>query len=112
MRTFYFHLKEECQADLNRIKQVKSILRTLRHQLYDLQEQLKYCSLLGPLLRQIRHVRGNQPGIGMQTMRKLEEAGVIHVKDIYDLGFEGLVKKGIRRNIAKQIMMHLKRRRV
>lgn len=110
IRTFFYHLREECEASPERVRRVKKFLLQMRHQIYDLQEQLKYCSPLGPLLRQIRNVKGGKAGVGIQTIRKLEVAGVSTPKNILELGFDGLVEKGIRRDIAKRIIQHLKKR--
>ena len=49
IRTFYYHLKEDCQADMERVKRVKRCLRQMRYQTYELREGLKYCSPLGSL---------------------------------------------------------------
>lgn len=112
IRSFFYHLREECEASPERIRRVKKLLLRMRHQVYDLQEQLKYCSPLGPLLRQIRSVKGRQAGVGIQSIRKLEEIGISSPKDILSLGFEGLVEKGIRRDIAKRILEYLRRRSI
>lgn len=111
IRTFYYHLREECDADAERIKRIKRLLGVMRRQIYDLQEQLKYCSPLGPLLREIRRTTRSSPGIGVQTIRRLEDSGVTSMKELQHLGFDGLLKKGIRRDIAKKINSYLRRRR-
>jgi len=110
IRTFFYHLKEECEANSDRVRRVKRFLLGMRHQVYDLQEQLKYCSPLGPLLRQLHNVKGGKAGVGIQTIRKLEEVGISTPKDILDLGLEGLVEKGVRRDIAKRLWRHMRRR--
>jgi helicase len=108
IRTFYFHLREDCQADFERLKRVKHLLARMRQQVYDLQEKLKYCSPLGPALRDIRRLMGG--GVGVQTIRKLEDAGVADLMGLIDLGANGMQELGIRRDIAKKIAGYLARR--
>jgi hypothetical protein len=44
VRCFYFHLKEVCQADPERVRRADGVLRRMRRQTFELQEQLKSCS--------------------------------------------------------------------
>lgn len=108
IRTFYFHLHEECEADYERIKRVKRLLGNLRHQVFDLQYQIKYCSALGPVLRDMKRI--GDSGVGIQTIRKLEQSGVTNLKDLYNLGLDGMIERGVRRDIAKKISSYLRRR--
>jgi DNA-binding PadR family transcriptional regulator len=108
IRTFYFYLREECGADDERIRRLKRLLARMRHQIYDLQEKLKYCSPLGPALRDIRRLTGG--GVGVQTIRKLEQAGVTDLKGLSRLGVNDLAALGVRRDIAKRIQVYLRRR--
>lgn len=108
IRTFYYHLREECDADSERIKRVKRLLGRMRHQTYELQEQLKYCSALGPVLHDIRKLTGG--GVGEQTIRTLEQTGITDLKGLYAIGFQGMVERGVRRDIAKRIQTYLRRR--
>lgn len=101
IRSFYYHLKEDCQADMGQVKAVKRALGKIRHQVYDLQEQLKYCSALGPLLRE-RHRMGYN-GIGVRTVRKLEEAGFGSLEALRGVGVEELVGVGVSRRMAERI---------
>jgi helicase len=48
-RCFYFHLREECDADPGRVKRVKKSLLEMRTQTFKLRERLSYCSSLGPV---------------------------------------------------------------
>lgn len=107
IRTFFYHLKEDCSASPERIQNVKSILRGMKNQVYDLMEHLKYCSALGPLLRTIK--RSHKTGVGIQSIRKLEEAG-FNLATLQDLSLDDFTKVGIRRNVAKTIHSHLKKR--
>ncbi len=48
LRCFYFHLREECAAESDRIERVKKLLRTMRAQIFDLQDHLNTARLSGP----------------------------------------------------------------
>ncbi|MEM9092978.1 MAG: hypothetical protein AAGC93_30160 [Cyanobacteria bacterium P01_F01_bin.53] len=112
IRTFYYHLKEDCQADFKRVKNVKRHLRQIRFQVYSLQEQLKYCSPLGSVLGEIRRLlpRGI-PKVGVQSVRKLEEAGVTNLKALVSLSEDDLVNLGIQKQWAKQVQAYVIQRR-
>jgi hypothetical protein len=111
VRTFYYHLKEDCQADSERIKRVKGSLGRMRYQVFELQEQIKYCSPLGPLLREIRRTAPkDKVKIGVQSIRRLEEAGVSSLKDLLVLGVDELMNLGVRRGLAEQIHNYVRRR--
>lgn len=111
LRTFYYHLKEDCQASLERIKRIKRCLRRMRYQTYELREDLKYCSPLGSLLKEIRRMLPPQERkLGIQSIRKLEEAGIQSLKDLVGLDSDHLVALGLRRKQAEQISAYLRRR--
>ncbi|MEO0373757.1 MAG: DEAD/DEAH box helicase [Cyanobacteria bacterium P01_A01_bin.17] len=112
IRTFYFHLKEDCQADFKRVKQVKRHLRRMRFQVYSLQEQLKYCSPLGGVLGEIRRLlpRG-LPKVGIESVRKLEEAGVTSLKAITGLSVDDWNNLGIQKRWSEQIQMYMRLRK-
>jgi len=109
---FYYHLKEECNAGRDRVGAVKKQLRGMRRQTYDLQEQLKYCSPLGPVLRSIRSTMATASGarVGIGTIRKLEDSGIQSTADLIDLQVDDLVRMGVRRDLAKQICVYVRRR--
>jgi hypothetical protein len=111
VRTFYYHLKEDCQADLERVQRVKRLLSRMRYQVFELQEQIKYCSPLGPLLREIRRTAPKDKiKIGVQSIRRLEDAGVSSLKELMGVGVDELVKLGVRRGLAEQIQGYVRRR--
>ena len=84
------------------------MLGNMRHQVYDLQEKLKYCSPLGPALRDMKRLTGG--GVGVQTIRKLEAAGITNLLQLQRLGTDGIVALGVRRDITKRIQLYLRRR--
>lgn len=109
IRTFYFHLKENCQADLRRVKRMKFCLKQMENQIYELQEQLKYCSPLGSLLCEIRRLAPQgKTKVGFQSIRRLEEIGIANVKELIPLGVEELVGLGIQRRLAEQVKAYLR----
>jgi helicase len=110
IKAFFFHLKETCNASPERIKRVKRLLGKMCHDTYDLQEQIKYCSALGPLLMQLKRSSGKRAGVGIQSIRKLEESGVTSYGELQKLGYEGLIAKGVRRDIAKRIYSFSRKR--
>ena len=74
LRCFYFHLREECGASDETIKQAKRYLQRLRAVCYKLLGRLKYCSPLGPLV--VRMKSSGAKGVGKATIDKLEAAGL------------------------------------
>jgi hypothetical protein len=112
VRCFYFHLREGCAASTERIRHVKLVFQRMRAQVFDLQDHLKYCSPLGPVLRRLRSTRRSAPGpsVGVQTIRRLEEAGIHSVAELAPLHVDDLVRLDIRRHLAKQICAYVRRR--
>jgi helicase len=108
LRCFYFHLKEECGADQERIRRVKRTLLRMRAQTFELQECLKYCSPLGPVLRDIRRTMPtDRPPVGPRSIKLLEDAGIQGFDDLESLTVEDLIRFGIRRDLAKQIRAYV-----
>jgi helicase len=110
IKSFYYHLKENCQANDDRVFRVKKILTKMRHQIYDLQEQIKYCSPLGPVLLEFRRI-GNV-GIGDRTIQVLEQNGVTDLKSLLKQTDESLAGIGIRKPQIRAILRFIKRRRI
>jgi helicase len=84
----------------------------MRAQTFELREQLKYCSPLGPLLRSVQgtNVGGDGPKVGIQTIRRLEGAGIRTLAELSSMQLADLVRLGVRRDLAKQIQTYLRRR--
>jgi superfamily II DNA/RNA helicase len=110
IETFLSHLKETCHAPPERIRRVRRLIGMMRRDVFGLQEQIKYCSALGPLLKQLKRSGGKRGGVGIQSIRKLEEAGVKSFNEIQKLGYKGLVAKGVRRDIAMRICSFTQKR--
>jgi superfamily II DNA/RNA helicase len=112
LRCFYFHLRETCGADAARIQRVKALLGRMKLQALELQEELKFCSPLGPMLRSLRRLPRNmgQASVGVGTIRKLEESGVRSLTALAGLQIDDLVELGVRRDLAKQIYKYVLKR--
>jgi superfamily II DNA/RNA helicase len=111
LRCFYHHLKET-NANSDQTQAVKSALRKLRVQSYELVQRIKYCSPLGPLVKGIRTSRGTgtKPQVGVGTIATLEAAGVKTIRQVAFLDVEQLVALGVQRRFAKQIRAYVHRR--
>jgi helicase len=110
IKSFYYYLRENRQASDERVQRVKEILTKIRHQIYDLQEQIKYCSPLGPVLLEFRRI-GNV-GVGDRTIQVLEQNGVTDLKLLLQQTDESLLSFGIRKPQRKAILRFIKRRRI
>lgn len=112
VRSFFFHLREECSAHRERIRRVKRQLGRMRAQTIGLRQQLKYCSPLGPLLRSMQQteIAGDGPKVGIQTIRHLEGAGICSLAQLAGMELVDLVRLGVRRDLAKQLHTYLRRR--
>jgi ATP-dependent DNA helicase len=112
VRCFYYHLREICSANDDRVRQVEGIFRQMRRGVFALQEQLKYCSALGPLLVSLRRTEKSRGGntVGVQTIRRLEAAGVRTLADLAQLSLDDLIDLGIRRSLAGQLRSYVRRR--
>ena len=87
-------------------------MRQMRNQTFELQEQLKYCSPLGSVLHGIRRTRIHTNGakVGIQSIRKLEAAGINSMTALAQLQVEEMLEIGLRRDLAKQIHTYMRRR--
>ena len=112
LRCFFYHLIENCRAGSEQIRSVRDQTKLLRRQAFELMEQIKYCSALGPMLRSIRRTKSAAPGpgIGVQTIRRLEESGITAVSQLVGLTVDQLVSLGVRKHIAKHICAYVRRR--
>ena len=112
LRCFFFHLKEHCEASPERIQRVKQQLRRIRFNLLKLIGRLKYCSPLGSLLLSVRHGlrHSGEPVIGIQSIRRLEEAGLDSPEKLLSASCEQMVEAGVQPKFARQIQAYLKRR--
>jgi superfamily II helicase len=111
IRSFYYHLRENCEASPRRVRRVKGALREMRRQAYSLQNQLKYLSPLGGALRQMRRVIKSDNGrVGIQSIRRLEEQGITSLRELAAADVEDLKELGVTERYAKQVRNYLKMR--
>lgn len=112
IRCFYYHLREECRADKERVRRVKRLFYGMRAQIFNLRESLKYCSPLGPVLRSIRRSSATLTGtsVGVLSIRRLEGAGINTVAELARLQVNDMVRLGVRTDLAKQIRNYVLRR--
>ena len=110
IKCFFYHLKENCHAEVERIQKVKRLIGTMRRDVMDLQEQIKYCSALGPFLRELKRSAGSRSGVGIQSIRRLEDSGVKSFAELRALGLNGIIAQGVRKDIAKQIALFARKR--
>ena len=112
IRCFFFHLKEECLAGDERILRVKRALQRMQGMSLRLMNLIAWCSPLGPVFLRLRSSSSgsskSSPAQG--TMRRLEEAGISDVEKLRACSLEDLVKIGVRKELAGQILTFLKRR--
>jgi ATP-dependent DNA helicase len=112
LRCFYYHLVENCEADAERIRRVKMVMRRMRNQVFGLMEQLKYCSALGPVMYGVRSMMAGQASqaVGPTTIRRLEEGGVTSLQELANLDVDAMIALGVQRRFAKQIRAYVRRR--
>lgn len=107
VKVFYYHLCEDCGANAERVKTVKHHLATMRWQGLELVEQVKFASPLGALILAMRRRKG-KAGVGIESIRKLEDAGVTQLAQVANLSPDQFAAYGVRKDIAKRIIGHLK----
>jgi hypothetical protein len=108
IRCFYFHLKEECGADDQRLQKTKNSLRRLRAHCFNLLGRLKHCSPLGPLLAAMK--RAGTKGVGAVTFEKLETAGLASPAAILQLSDERAREIGVDPRRLMILRSYLRRR--
>jgi hypothetical protein len=109
VRTFFFHLKQECGASAERVKLVKGHLASMRQQALLLLDQLRWASPLGPMLLSMRRTSKGPIGIGERSIRVLEGAGLHSPAEVAALGVEGLTKLGLLPQVARRLSAQARR---
>ena len=108
VKAFYFHLKESCEASPERIKAIKHSLVQMKMQALDLMERVKWASPLGGFVVSMRRQRG-KAGVGVESIRRLEAAGITQIQLIARMSVDELASNGIRRDIARRIHAQARR---
>lgn len=111
IRSFYYHLKENCDADANQIHAVDVAFKQSSRLIFGLIGNLKFRSKLGEMLRAIKRIiphAESYPGEG--TLKKLEENGIHSIRDLVGKSSNDLVGYGIQRRYADMIIVYIRRR--
>ena len=114
VRCFYFHLKEACRANADRIKRVKGEWLRWRRLLWEVEGAIIYCSPLGGVLQQLRRLSGKRSGrkIGVQMIRRLEAAGITNVAQLEELSLADARMLGLTDSYLAQLQSYLQHIRV
>ena len=112
IRCYFFHLKEDCAANDERILRVKRAFQRVNILSLQLLNMLKWCSPLGAVFSRLRANRSSgQKGSPAQgTMRRLEDAGIVTVAQLREQTLDELISLGVRSDMAAQIQAFLRRR--
>jgi hypothetical protein len=112
LRCFFYHLKEDNQANDERVLRVKRAFQRLNVVSLQLMNLVSWCSPLGSLFVRLRSSLGKSshgnPAQG--TMRRLEDAGISNMESLRACSVEQMQTLGVRRDIAAQIITFLRRR--
>lgn len=112
VRCFYYHLKESCAANRERIERVKQILRKITVLSLQTMDLVGWCSPLGPIFLNLRR---KSKGRGRQlpaqaTMQKLEDAGIRSSSALQALSLKQLLEIGVRKDFASAIWAYFDRK--
>ena len=108
---FYYHLKENCETPPEVVNSVEKAFRQCSSQLFNLISNLKYRSVFGEMIRGIKRVykkADNYPAEG--TIRKLEAAGLLSLRDLVGKRSQDLVSIGIKKEYADMIAGYVRKR--
>ena len=111
VKSFYYHLKENCHAEYDQIQSVDNAFKKASSTIFMLVGNLKFRSKLGELVRGIKNVfphADSYPGEG--TIRKLEGAGISSLMGLVGKTQDDLVRIGIRADYANLIVDYMRRR--
>lgn len=111
VKSFYFHLKENCGAAVKQIRQVDHAFSASSKTIFALIANLKFRSPLGELLRGIKRVfphADRYPGEG--TLRRLESAGFTSIRSFVGKTPADLVALGIQQTYADLIISYIRKR--
>lgn len=100
---FSWHCNHVLEVDEPRKARIKQNLNGIRFQALSCCGALTSCSSLGGLLPGLRR-QGGKTKVGINTLRKLEAAGVSELSQLLRMTLDDLVNLGIRKDLAKQIV--------
>ncbi len=111
VRSFYFHLKTNCETDSEQIHSVEIAFKKASRTIFTLIANLKFRSNLGELVRGIKRVypkADSYPGEG--TIKKLESSGITSVKNLVGKSVSDLTSLGIQKKYADLIVGYIRKR--
>lgn len=109
VRSYYYFLKEEINCGEKRLKRIENIFKHQRIQVFQLLDQLKYCSPLGAFYHQVK-TQKKLKGVGKRSIRKIEESGIDSLVKLSRLGISDLLNLGLTKSNAIKIKNYLDRR--
>lgn len=110
IKCFYFHLRSECEANDERVKKIKRHLQRMRILALQASARVKHCSVLGPLLVQMRQGQRGRVGVGQKTIEKLETLGMQNIAQIARMTPDDFKRAGITKSIGARLQSYLRRR--
>ena len=111
VKTFYYHLKTECVVEAEEIQKVDDSFGKASKTIFALVANLKFRSPLGEMVRGIKRVFPNAESYpGEASVRKLEENGILKIRDLVGKSASDLVALGIRRDYADLICGYIRNR--
>ena len=110
IRCFYYHLRQECGADDERIHRVKRRSQMLQAHCRQLLNLLSWVSPLGPFFVRLRAASGGKnPKPALKTIQKLEQVGCNHIAYLKKMSFDDLKRIGIAPHFAHCIVNYSNR---
>jgi helicase len=100
---FSWHCNHVLEVDEPRKERIKKVLSGLRFQALTCCGSLSTCSTLGGLLPGLRN-QGGKTKVGIGTLRKLESAGISDLGQLLRMTIEDLIRVGVRKDLARQIV--------
>lgn len=111
VKTFYYHLKTYCEVENEEIQKIDDSFGKASKTIFTLVANLKYRSPLGEMVRGIKRVFPNAESYpGEASVRKLEENGILKIKDLIGKSVSDLVAIGIRSDYADLICGYVRNR--
>ena len=111
VRSFYFHLKNNCEAETEQIHGVEMAFKKASRTIFALIANLKFRSHLGELVRGIKRVYPEADSYpGECSIKKLEEAGITSIRALVGKSAWDLTALGIQKKYADMIVGYVRKR--
>ncbi len=111
VKSFYFHLKNDCKAETEDVQRVEAAFRIASKQIFNLVANLKFRSNLGELVRGIKRVYPHADSYpGERTLKKLQAAGIFTMKELVGKTVKDLTDVGVKEQYARLIVGYMGRR--